>query len=148
MLKIKLIKCKFTQELFIVSLLGDNEEILRANTHTLLSNTKELGLEVNINKTKYMVTDRYSLYNGNGQLTRNEGNFEEVAEFKYLGTIITNRNEMHKEIKHRLNSGNACYYALQGLCHPNFSQKTLNSKYIKRLFSQLYYMDAKHGLLL
>ena len=28
----------------------------------------------------------------------NEGNFEEVAEFKYLGTIITNRNEMHKEI--------------------------------------------------
>ena len=31
-----------------------------------------------------------------------EGNFEEVAEFKYLGTIITNRNEMHKEIKHRV----------------------------------------------
>ena len=38
----------------------------------------------------------------------NEGNFEEVAEFEYLGTIITNMNEMHKEIKHRLNSGNAC----------------------------------------
>ena len=44
-----------------------------------------------------------------------EGNFEEVADFKYLGKIITNRNEMHKKIKHRLNSGNACYYALQGL---------------------------------
>ena len=70
-----------------------------------------------------------------------QGNFEEVAEFKYLGT---NRNEMHKEIKHWLNSGNA----LQDICHPNFSQKTLNLKYIKRLFSQLHYMDAKHGLLL
>ena len=45
-----------------------------------------------------MVTDRYLLYNGNGQLMANEGNFEEVAEFKYLGTIITNRNEIHKEI--------------------------------------------------
>ena len=32
-----------------VVLLEDNEEILRANTHTLLSNTKKLGLEVNIN---------------------------------------------------------------------------------------------------
>ena len=55
-----------------VLLLGDNEEILRANTHTLLSNTKKLGLEFNINKTKYMVTDRYSIYNGNGQLMTNE----------------------------------------------------------------------------
>ena len=36
-----------------VVLLGDNEEVLRANTHTLLSNAKKLGLEVNINKTKY-----------------------------------------------------------------------------------------------
>ena len=71
-----------------------------------MSNTKKLGLEVNTSKTKYMVTDRYSLYNGN---VTNEGNFEEVGEFKYLGTIITNRNEMHKEIKHRLNSGNACF---------------------------------------
>ena len=35
-----------------VVLLGDNKEILRANKHTLLSNTKKLGLEVNINKTK------------------------------------------------------------------------------------------------
>ena len=30
-----------------------------------------------------MVTDRYSLYNGNGQLMTNEGKLEEVAEFIY-----------------------------------------------------------------
>ena len=47
-----------------------------------------------------------ALYNGCGQLMTNEGNFEELGEFKYLGTTITNRNEMHKEIKHRLISGN------------------------------------------
>ena len=46
-------------------------------------------------------------------LKRIEGNFEEVAEFKYLGRIITNRNEMHKEIKHWLNSGNAFYLSSQ-----------------------------------
>ena len=114
-----------------VVLLGDNEEILRANMHTLLSNTKKLGLKVNINKTKYMVTDRYSLYNGNGQLMKNEGNFEEVGEFKYLGTIITNRNEMHKEIKHRLNSGNTCYYALQRLLSSQLLSKNIKLKIYK-----------------
>ena len=78
-----------------------------------------------------MITDRYSLYNRNGQLMTNEGNFEEVGEFKYLGTIITNRNEMHKEIKYRLNSGNACYYALQGLLSSQLLSKKVKLKIYK-----------------
>ncbi|KAJ9580787.1 hypothetical protein L9F63_024039, partial [Diploptera punctata] len=110
------------------------EEILKANTHTLLSNTKKLGLGVNINKTKYMVTRRNSLNNGNGQLMTNEGNFEEVVEFKYLGTIITNKNEMHKEIKHRLNSGNACYYALQRLLMEERGLQVFENKVLRKIF--------------
>jgi len=27
-----------------------------------------------------------------------------------LGTTLTNQNDIHDEIKSRLNSGNACYY--------------------------------------
>ena len=55
----------------------------------------------------------------------------EVAEFKYLGTIITNRNEMHKEIKHRLNSGNACIYARQGLLSSQLLSKNIKLKIYK-----------------
>ena len=48
----------------------------------------------------------------------NEGNFGEVAEFRYLGTIITNRNEMHKEINigSILEMHAIMYY--RDFCHP------------------------------
>jgi hypothetical protein len=38
-----------------------------------------------------------------------------VAEFKYLGTTLTDENWMHEEIKSRLNLGNACYHSVQSL---------------------------------
>ena len=41
--------------------------------------------------------------------------FEKVEEFKYFGTILTNKNSIQEEIKNRLKSGNTCYHSVQNL---------------------------------
>jgi hypothetical protein len=38
-----------------------------------------------------------------------------VERFKYLGATLTDQNSIHEEIRSRLNSGNACYHAVQNL---------------------------------
>ncbi|PSN42220.1 hypothetical protein C0J52_11257 [Blattella germanica] len=73
-------------------------------------------------------------------LMTNEGNFEEVAEFKYLETLITNRNEIE--------FWNACYYTLQRLLSSQLLSKNIKLKIYKTVIlpeKRLRVLENKFG---
>ena len=69
--------------------------------------TKQIGLEVNADKTKYMVMSREQTAGLSHNMKVDNSSIERVEEFKYLETKLTNQNSIQKEIKSRLKLGNA-----------------------------------------
>jgi hypothetical protein len=67
-------------------------------------------------RTKYMVMSGDRNVGQNDNIKLDNKSFERVEQFKYLGTNLTNRNSIQKEIKGRLKSRNACYHSVQILC--------------------------------
>jgi hypothetical protein len=98
-----------------VILLGDNIDTIRKNIETLVVASVEAGLEINVQKTKYMLLSHHQNASQNRDIKITNRLLENVSQFKYLGTTLTNQNLIQEEIKRRLNSGNPCYHSFQNL---------------------------------
>jgi hypothetical protein len=105
--------------------LEDKIDITKKKTETLTDASKEAGLEVNAEKTKYMLSQHQNA-GQNHDIKIANGSFENVAQFRYFGMPVTNQNLLQEEINCRLNSGNVCYQSVQNFFYSLLLSKNCN----------------------
>jgi hypothetical protein len=91
------LKLNGTQQLLAyaddVNLRGNNMDTIKKNTGTLIDASREVSLEINVEKTKYtrMLLSRHRNASQNRDIKLSNRSFENVSQFKYLGTTVTNK---------------------------------------------------------
>ena len=75
-----------------VNILGGSVHTVKENTEAFVLASKETGLEVNADKTKYMGMSRDQNAGRSHSVKTDNSSSEKVEQFKYLGTTLTNQN--------------------------------------------------------
>jgi hypothetical protein len=76
-----------------LDLLGDNIDTVKKNTESIIDASKEIDLKISVEKTKYMLLSRHQNVGQNREIKIAKNRlFENVSQFKYLGTTVTNQN--------------------------------------------------------
>ena len=111
-----------------VNILGGSVHTVKKKAEAFTVASKEIGLDVNADKTKCVVMSRDQNAERSYNMKTDNSSFEMVEEFKCLGTTLTNQNSVHEEIKSRLKSGNTCYHSVQDLLSSSLLSKNLKIK--------------------
>jgi len=70
-----------------------------------LEEAAKVGLQINEGKTEYMVVGRRNSTRIYPSLRVGNHEFNQVKQFKYLGSVLTEKNETEKEVAARILSG-------------------------------------------
>jgi predicted transcriptional regulator len=106
------------------NLLGNKIDAIQKHTETLFHISKEVGLEINVVRTKYAVLSRHQT--AGKDLDVKSKHFENVSQSKYLGTTVANLNLIQEKMNRSLNSGNAGYHSVQNFSSTVEKRKNYN----------------------
>ena len=82
-----------------VNTLGESLHTTKKNAEALVVASKETGLEMNADKTKYMVMPRDQNAGRSRSIKVDKSSFGRVEQFKYLGTTLTNQILLRKKLR-------------------------------------------------
>ena len=121
-----------------IALLSETWTEMQKITNKVEDEAKKVGLHINTQKTKLVkigkIEDVRTIQAGGGQV-------EEVEQFCYLGSVITNDSSCDKEIKTRLGKANTTFGRLTNI----WRNKSLNVKVKVRLYDSLVLSTLKYG---
>ena len=98
-----------------VNIMGGSLYTIEKNTEALVAGSKESGIQVIADKTKYTIMSRDENAGRSHSIKNYNSSFDMMEEFKYLGTSLTNQNCIQNEFQSSLTSGNACYQSVRNL---------------------------------
>jgi hypothetical protein len=116
-----------------VNILDGSIHTIKRNTEALLVTSKEIGLEINGENTKYMVMSQNQNAEKNHNIKIDNKSFETVEEFKNFGTTLTNKIPFTKKLRADWKSGNACYHLVQNLLSSRLLSKNTKIRVYREL---------------
>ena len=115
-----------------VNILGENLQTVE-NTEVFIKACKNICLQVNTEKTTYMITSRQQNVRQNQNITGGNITIENMKTFIYLRVAVTNANDVREEIKYRIKMGTLCNL-------PAYFGKYWKLLHIKTIILPVYYI--------
>ena len=95
-----------------IALIGKNEIEIRKLFVVMENIARNFGLQINQEKTKYMIVERKNSLKKNkmGHLKIKNCKFERGEYFKYLGVILNEDNNNQTDLQERMKNANKTYF--------------------------------------
>jgi len=111
-----------------VNILGRSIYTIKKNREAIVFASKEIGLEANAAKTKYMVMSGDQKAGQIHNIKTDNSSFGRLEQIKYLATSVRNLISIQEEMKSRMKSGNTCCHSVQNLLSFSLLSKNIKIK--------------------
>ena len=126
-----------------ICLVARNMQSLEEMFHQIKSKGEEMGLKINVDKTKYMQMSRQGEHESTQDLKLDDCVFQRVQAFPYLGVDLNDKARMMDEIEKRIMAGNRAYYANLKLLRSTLLSRTTKVRLYRTLIRPIVTYGAE-----